>query len=1835
MNRFKAVIVGLFLAVPGWCDITAIGAAPAGTNGSVQFNNRKDFGGNSDFTYSTSTKKLTVPAAAVSTITLNGQTYVFPTNQPVGYYLSPSAPGVLSWIPPVSPVGGGGASTLAVNYNGVKITSPTVSLNAVSPIVITSVGGGTTAQFSLDPSSVTLSGPLSVSSPLILSAGAFSLDKTSVTLRGQDPALGGDLSGTISHAFLNTVDISAKTNLAANAPLFLFGDTLNIDKSSATLLGPTIDANELPLDGYASTYVNTAGDTVTGQLTVSGSSLTVTGARGIRATYGISGGSLTARNLSNTLVAVDANGVLISTTVTGGGSGGGITGSINNATQFQLAYYNVTGSSNVLSGTNTIRLTSLGAIISTASISSATVSGQLTVGGPIVGNGAYLSNVPIMSPSATAPFPGPTVGNIDITSYYNTASEYKIGNAETLHRGTSGGLFVGSSNGTAAGTICMGDNACNSLGTSGVRNTGIGEGALGNDVSGEENACVGYHACLPTTSHRNSCVGAFSCGNLTTGDQNVGIGWDALPNSSSGTNNTCIGTNTCDLMTSGSSNLVIGDVAGADITVGNRNTCIGGDTNSVQPCTGIVSGSSNTAVGNGAGGNVGYVGNESANTSLGYKSAWAVGVNKSICIGYNCTVASSNTAQIGGTGVDAVRTIVSSLTISGLANTVLAVNAQGLVVSTTVTGGVGGSGIVSTDSPTWTGNHNFNGSTVSVSGVITDSLHERWIYSALDETNFFAGHQAGTLNLSGGYNVGIGHWACGSLTSGHQNTCIGDSAGAVITTGVSNTFVGMESGTSVTTGQNETGIGDASLLGVSGPSNSALGVNSGLGVTTGSSNTIVGAFAGYGVSNGTATTTGSLNTFLGFNARQSAATQLTNAAAIGANAFVSASNTIQLGAAGTLVQASSIAISGLTSGQCVQTAAGGLLTVTGSACGAGGTGSGPTGQINTSAQSNIAFYSVTGSSNALSGSPGISVTTVTASGLITAGSITVNGIGDGVATLTIGGVDYRATSSSTSATNSVGHMAVWSSTNGTLVDGGVPGVGGGGSGDMVLASTQTSTGAKYFTTESSVAVSAISTGGGVAFKASAALGSTAIWVDTGSIFLQTLGNNQVVTTDGNHNLVSSNLFLFNGSTVTISTTVVLSALSNTVLAVNAAGVIVSTTVPGGTGSPGGSVGQLQFNNTTFGGVTGTSVTSSSITYTGTLQVSTLSVNQGNVPPTAPISIGPNNLSSDAQIVIGRDVSGSPGLNGHAFVDSSFVNRTGTIGYNSFDALAKINGTGPYDHYSAFQTAYNYNSTGTIDNIYGFIDAPAITTGTITHRYGFIANDMTLNSTGRPVNNFGFYVPGDYTTGTGINEGFYGAGHKNFMAGLVLGDDYAYYTGDTSPELMINSNSGTDANIRFFMKDNNIWDIGAIGATDRFGIKDINGIEYLSMRTGGNVGIGTTNPVSKLTVSSGILTVNGSGAGLRVGGLSSTIVAVDSTGLFVSTTVTGGGTNLIPTTNTWTGGNTFTSSTTLTNLVSVSSYTTITTTGTLPGLKIIANGTYGTTLGTSGGLLMDFTGGGSAAGMGAQFYTNAGAQSALGGIVNIVANNSAWNEPGLYMFRNNANNNSDILVDALGTPAITLRETAQANPSAKKWQIVAHNGLMRFENRLNDDSAFGPFMQVSSATFFNDIYVGPTYGGQSNNTQFQVQGSTGNIYVTTYGTSATGPYFLSISTTGNVAIASATITSLTNGTSYYANYASSGTITPNAALGNNVSIVLTSSATINIPTNAADFQVFRYRLIQDAVGSRNIYLGTGFAFGVDVSTWVASTAASKEDYLGCIYRASTGKCDVISSSLRGY
>lgn len=123
------------------------------------------------------------------------------------------------------------------------------------------------------------------------------------------------------------------------------------------------------------------------------------------------------------------------------------------------------------------------------------------------------------------------------------------------------------------------------------------------------------------------------------------------------------------------------------------------------------------------------------------------------------------------------------------------------------------------------------------------------------------------------------------------------------------------------------------------------------------------------------------------------------------------------------ISASTLTISGIASGiQCLHTDSSGNVTGTGSDCGPGGTGG-------------VTVYPATATASFPFG--------------LSASTINVNGSGDGVITLTISGSTYTVIASSIVPT--IGHFAVFSSTSGTIADGGT---GSGGAGTPGGSTTQ-------------------------------------------------------------------------------------------------------------------------------------------------------------------------------------------------------------------------------------------------------------------------------------------------------------------------------------------------------------------------------------------------------------------------------------------------------------------------------------------------------------------------------------------------------------------------------------------------------------------------------------------------------------------------------------------------------------------------------------------------------------------------------------------------------------
>lgn len=368
-----------------------------------------------------------------------------------------------------------------------------------------------------------------------------------------------------------------------------------------------------------------------------------------------------------------------------------------------------------------------------------------------------------------------------------------------------------------------------------------------------------------------------------------------------GTQNSFFGSNAASANVAGSSNSVFGAVAGLFNTSGSSNSFFGagvGNTNTT--------GSNDSLFGAGA-----DVGSAALNYATAIGSGAVATASNQIMLG---RANGFDTVQIPGALNAGTLNAATQFNISG--NRVLSVSSSDLFV------GFG------TGSANTTGLANsFFGSAAGVSNTSGGA-------------NSFFGNLAGNANTTGSSNSFFGHGAGASNTTGTLNSFFGDLAGNANTTGGSNAFFGQSSGTLNTTGSNNSLFGQAAgASNTTGVLNSFFGYNAGLLNTTGSSNDFFGAFAGqanstggnnsffgksagqtnttgisnsfFGATAGASNTTGGANVFVGLLAGQtntvgfqntvigSAAdlggNNLSNAAAIGAQARVDQSNSLVLG----------------------------------------------------------------------------------------------------------------------------------------------------------------------------------------------------------------------------------------------------------------------------------------------------------------------------------------------------------------------------------------------------------------------------------------------------------------------------------------------------------------------------------------------------------------------------------------------------------------------------------------------------------------------------------------------------------------------------------------------------------------------------------------------------------------------------------------------------------------------------------------------------------------------------------------------------------------------------
>ncbi len=217
------------------------------------------------------------------------------------------------------------------------------------------------------------------------------------------------------------------------------------------------------------------------------------------------------------------------------------------------------------------------------------------------------------------------------------------------------------------------------------------------------------------------------------------------------------------------------------------------------------------------------------------------------------------------------------------------------------------------------GTLNLNAGTVNLNAGGALQINGSPFVSNFGTDNTYLGSNAGNMSMDARENTATGSSALHSNTTGGGNTASGYSALSQNTTGAGNTASGYFALFENTTGSANTASGEFAMYGnTTGNTNTASGYaalfenttgsdNTALGDfaldqnRTGSNNTALGDFAGFTTNINNANRTGSNNTFIGYNSGPGTAVEIDNATAIGANALVSASNTLVLGAPGVSV----------------------------------------------------------------------------------------------------------------------------------------------------------------------------------------------------------------------------------------------------------------------------------------------------------------------------------------------------------------------------------------------------------------------------------------------------------------------------------------------------------------------------------------------------------------------------------------------------------------------------------------------------------------------------------------------------------------------------------------------------------------------------------------------------------------------------------------------------------------------------------------------------------------------------------------------------------------------
>ena len=232
---------------------------------------------------------------------------------------------------------------------------------------------------------------------------------------------------------------------------------------------------------------------------------------------------------------------------------------------------------------------------------------------------------------------------------------------------------------------------------------------------------------------------------------------------------------------------------------------------------------------------------------------------------------------------------------------------------------------------------------------------------------------------------------------------------------------------------------------------------------------------------------------------------------------------------------------------------------------------------------------------------------------------------------------------------------------------------------------------------------------------------------------------------------------------------------------------------------------------------------------------------------------------DAAYMVNRDlVDNAANTAGHGFVDVSHFIRSGTLAYCAFDARYSFEGTNNFDHGISVQSFPAFNSSGTMNNFYGYAHSLAIGAGTVATSYGIDIRDATgagvlqtqyglriASLSKGTVKNWAVYAEGVTPSYFGGNVGF--GTNAPTTAADVRGTLRVADAGSGRLDTAMAANAGT------MRAGGTINDTMDFGGANRLTLSTYSGgwLERMRVTVAGDVGIGNTAPTSKLHVSGAI------------------------------------------------------------------------------------------------------------------------------------------------------------------------------------------------------------------------------------------------------------------------------------------------------------------------------------------------------------------------------------------------